>query len=176
MILTDKVQFALLSPPAIQIVFPHTLHPAFPLDCTTRSPAQSLWALSHSSSRGWLPGMSHMGRLGSAASREWEAKTPPHAVRLHSRHGDWKCPLQQDVLGWQEQERLPHLGRAVNPSLFPQQQRPSRSWRAPGADFNQHLYSPCHAIEKHPQQSMMCRYQQPKGQGLDRQTSAKNTI
>lgn len=176
MILTDKVQFDLLSPPATQIVFPHTSHPAFPLDCTTWTSAQSLWALSHSSSRGWLPGMSYTGRLGIAVSREWEAKTPPYAVRLHSRCGDWTCPLQQDVLGWQEQERLPHLGQAVNPSLFPQQQTPSRSWRAPWPGFNQHLYPHCHAIEKHTQQSMMCRYQQPKGQGLDRQSRAKNTI
>lgn len=30
----------------------------------------------------------------------------------------------------------------------------------------------CHASEKHTQQSLMCRCQQPKGKGLDRQISA----
>lgn len=115
----------MLSPPATQILFPHTL------PCRSQC---LLWIAPHgerqdpSSAPGhWAPAAAQDGSLGwnawgagTAVSREGGDKSPPCAVRLHSRSADPTCPAQ-DLLSWQEQEMLPHLGQAANAAESQQQ-------------------------------------------------------
>lgn len=110
------------------------------------------------------------GEVGIAVSREGGDKSPPCAVRLHSSSADPTCPAQ-DLLGWQEQEMLPHLGQAAN-AAEPAAAGVLHFWWLQPAALSRH----CHATEEHTQQSVMSRCQQAKGKGLHRQISAKNEI